>query len=270
MASRPGVASVGGAGRAAWLPLVVFALAGVAQAFGEGPAIAAGLACFLLGLPHGAADENGGRIAAYRLHHAAAYLLSGAALAALFLAAPLAALAVFLLLSAWHVGRSETGGSASDWATAALLIGGSALFRSGDTADTFAMLTGQAIPAAFMAALGMIGAIGCVLAMVAAWRRECEWPLVAGCLMAALVFHPVLAAGLIFLIAHAAPVQRRQITEYGVAETWAAIRWPLALAAIGSIALAIAALQGLLALPVLAALAFGIATPHMLAERIEP
>lgn len=270
MASRPRAAILGGAGPAAWLPLAVCAIAGFAQALGQTAAIGVGLACFLAGLAHGAGDENGGRIAPYQLHHAVAYLLSGIALAALFLAAPLAALAVFLLLSAWHVATGDMLGRRIDYSIAALLIGGSALFRPGETGSIFAALTGQAMSASFMVPLAAVGAVGCAFAMVAAWRNETGWPVAAACAVAALAFHPVLAAGVIFLIGHAAPVQLRQLAAYGTAETWAAVRLPLALAMIGSVAIGLAAMEGWLALPVIAALAFGLVTPHMLAERIEP
>lgn len=269
MASRPRVATIGGAGPAAWLPLLVLALAGVVQLLGTGPAILVGLACFFAGLSHGAGDENGGRIVPYRLHHAAGYLLSGLAVAALFLAAPLFALAVFLLLSAWHVGRSDGGWRARDWAIGALLIGGSALFRPGSTSEIFSSLLGQAIPAPFVQALAAIGIAGCALAFLAAWRKERGWALAPASVLAALAFHPVLAAGVIFLIGHAAPVQTRQLSSYGWAQTWRAVRWPLGIAGAGSLLLAIGAMQGLVALPVIAALAFGLATPHMLAERLE-
>lgn len=270
MASRPRAAILGGAGPLAWLPLVVCAIAGLAQALGDAAAIGTGLGCFLAGLAHGAGDENGGRIAPYRLYHALAYLLSGAALAALFLFAPLAGLSIFLLLSAWHVGRSERGGAARDWAVAALLIGGSALFRPDATSEVFASLLGQPVPAAFMLALAAIGVAGCALVFVSLWRKDSGWPRAALCVPVALAFHPVLAAGIIFLNGHAMPVQCRQIAAYGWQATCNAVRWPLGLSLAGATVLAIVSLHGLVALPLVAALAFGLATPHMLTERIEP
>ena len=251
----------------AWAAL---ALATAAQLYSGMAPLVVGLALFAAGLAHGAGEEEDGTIRAFGAIHVAAYLLVGAAVAALFLAAPLAGLALFLALSAWHFAHSDGSfGPHARTAIAALAVGGSALLRPRGTRRVFELATGGEVPPEFVTLLGVAGAVGLALAALALWKnqRGCgEAAIAAG---AVLLFDPVLAVGTIFLVGHAIPVQRRQIARYGARAVWRAVALPTLVATGGALALALAVTFGWLPLGIAVALAFGLATPHMLTERLE-
>ena len=251
----------------AWGALV---LAILAQVAGEAWAIGAGLALFAAGLAHGAGDENDGVLRAYSPALVAAYVVVGAAIAALFVASPLAGLALFLVLSAWHFARSDIAmDPLSRYAIAALASGGSALFWHHTTEDVFGVIVGAPPPGLFTDLLLLVGVAG---------TGAAAWALIKGragsghaviAVLACAAFHPVLAVGLIFLTAHAIPIQQRQIARYGLGAVLRAVAWPTVIATVGAVAIAVAVLQGWLVLPLALAFAFGMATPHMLTERLE-
>ena len=247
----------------ALLPWALLALAAAVQLAGTGPAIALGLAFFIAGLPHGAADDNGRRIARWKPLGIAVYLLVAASLALFALAQPLAALAAFLLLSAWHFAAHEPG-----WhglAIGATAIGGSALWQGEATAQVFAAVTGAPVPGAVMLPLAMFGAAGVGLALGSIRRKPAGALVLLG---APALLHPVLAVGLIFFAIHAAPVLAGQLRDYGTTKVIRAA-WPTALAAaLGSGALIAAVMLGWVPLPLAAALAISLATPHMLLDRL--
>ena len=266
-------ASAVGEGRSApnaWtvLPIAVAGLALVAQIFGPSVAVTLGLAFFLLGTMHGAGDEQDGALKPFGLLSGLAYVAAGLAIAALFVSLPLAGLTLFLALSGWHFARSLDGSLVRGIAYASLATGGSMLFRYDETAAIFGSLTGGAIPTAWLAMWAGIGAVGVGATLVSLMRRpfdEVLWLTLA----AVALLHPVLAVGTAFLVGHAIPIQREQSARYG---------WRTVLLAQGpTTAIALVALTVLTALwradlvplPILAALAFGFATPHMLAERLE-
>ena len=251
----------------AWGALVLAALAQIA---GGALPVILGLAMFLAGLAHGAGEEEDGRIASLSPVLVAAYLVVGASVAALFLAAPLAGLALFLALSAWHFTHSDGSfGQFARAAIAALAIGGSALFRPRGTRETFELVTGGHVPEAMIATLAIAGGLGLVLAVASLWKNQRGCGEAALAALAVLAFEPVLAVGTIFLVGHALPVQRRQIARYGVSAVWRAVALPTAVATVGAVALIVAVGAGLLTLEIAIALAFGLATPHMLTERLE-
>ncbi len=254
----------------ALLPCVGLALAAGAQLAGTTAAILLGLACFVAGLAHGAAEETEGRIAAFGPVRALAYVAIGLAVAGLFLALPIAGLTLFLLLSLWHFARSECAmGPLARAAVGMLAIGGSALFRPSETTDVFAAIVGFAPPSVLVPVLSMAGVAGSVLVVAALVRRERGALLAASCLPAAILFHPVLAVGLVFLSAHALPVQAGQVARYGRHAVLRAALWPSLAAGAGALASIAAVSAGLVPMPLAAALAFGLATPHMLTERLE-
>ena len=233
-------------------------------------AILAGLVCFLAGFAHGAGDESGDELAAFAPLQAVFYLVVGLAFAAIVLDWPLFGLAAFLALSAWHFARSECGaGRFARLAVAGLATGGSALLRPAATGEVFAAMLGQGVPQAFIAILATFGAAGAVATLIALWRRENGGLVALFALAASALFHPVLAVGAIFLAGHAWPIQQRLLASYGRAAFRRAVTVPTVLALLGTGALAGAVLAGWLALPVAAALALGLAMPHMLTERIE-
>ena len=246
------------------------AAAVVAQLAGGMVPVILGLALFAAGLAHGAGDEQAGAIRPFGPVHAAAYVAVGLAVAGLFLTVPLAGLLLFLALSAWHFARSDCAfAREARWATAALATGGSALFRPGETAQVFAAVLGDAPPEPFMLPLAVVGAGGIAAALyaLATNRRGCGEAVLA--LGATALLHPVLAVGLVFLVGHAIPIQRRQLARYGADAVWRAVALPTLIALVGTGVLALASVSGGLPLTVAAALAFGLATPHMLTERLE-
>ncbi len=246
------------------------ALSVIAQISGEAGAIAIGLAFFMLGFAHGAADEENGTIAPFGWASAAAYIMVGFAVVGLFLTLPLAGLALFLALSAWHFYHSDGGaGSAARLAISLLAIGGSALYRD-DLANVFGSILGYAPPPVFLGALVLSGVVGTAATLLALLRREQGALLALLAVMATMLLHPVLAVGLIFLTGHALPMQVRQIEEHGSRTVMGAALWTCALATIGAVALIALVIAGVVAIPVAAALALGMATPHMLTERLAP
>ena len=253
------------AGVPLWLwPIALVAV--IAQLAGQAAAIWTGLALFLLGFAHGAAEEAGDTLRAPAPATIAFYLVTGAAFAALYLALPLVGLAAFLTLSCWHFARSETGLSPLANAAIALLsIGGTALFQPAATAAIFAAMIGAAPPLWFMLLLAFAGAAGVLLALIS--LRKATTPLIATA--ACVLFHPVLAVGTIFVAAHALPVQAAQARQSG----WRTVlhaQAPATLASlVGSAALVALYLTGNAPLDWLVAAALGMAIPHVLVDGLE-
>ena len=244
--------------------------AGVAQLIGGAWPVWLGLTLFALGLAHGAGDEQDDKLLPFSLLHVVAYVTVGLAIAGLFLAAPLYGLTVFFALSAWHFARSDGQFHiASRLAIAGLAVGGSALLRPDETAQVLTFVTGDDMPSLFMRFLALVGLAGLAAATYAfvTARRGFGHAIVAS--LATALLHPVLAVGLIFLTAHAIPVQERQVRAYGTIAVARAVALPTAIALIGAAMLAMAVVGGLLTAQIAAALAFGMATPHMLTERLE-
>ena len=252
----------------AFLPFAIGASALVAQAISTPAAIGLGLAYFAIGIAHGAADEQDGRIARFGVLSAAAYIVSGLAITALFVIAPLAGLTLFLALSAWHFARSVEGARLRGIALAALATGGSMLFHFAQTSEIFTALTGSAIPAGWLYFWAMAGAAGLAAAIARLLRKPDDYTIWLAVFAVGLL-HPVLAVGTVFLIGHAMPVQGKQIDAYGRSAVVSA-QAPATIAALaGAGALVLLWHFDLVPLALLAAAAFGFATPHMLAERLE-
>ena len=241
-----------------------------AQFAGPGYALACGLILYVLGFAHGAGDEQDGELRRFGALHVAGYLVVGAAIAALFLAAPLAGLVLFLALSAWHFARSDCAFSAtSRLAIAALATGGSALFQRRETTAIFEQITAGSVPSELVVAFSVAGGVGVALAILALIRGESGSGHAVLSLGAVALFDPVLAVGLIFVLAHAVPVQQRQIASYGVPAIMRAVALPTGIAIDGAATIVALVANGLLAMQIAVALAFGMATPHMLTERLE-
>ena len=240
------------------------------QIFAPGLAVAAGIACFVLGLPHGAGDEQSGTLRPLAPVRIAAYLIISAAIAALYLAQPLAGLALFLALSSWHFARGDKGAVSPIALSVALVaVGGSMLFQPHATGTVLSAITGVALPTAFtwvLAAVGLAGVALTLATVVKGYRGSAQ---AVAAVIAVTLLHPVLAVGVIFLTTHALPIQISQIEKYGTEAVWRAVALPSILAIVGTAALALAVVSGWLALPVVAAIAFALATPHMITERLE-
>ena len=249
-------------------PVALLAVCTAVSLLGTGAAIAMGLALFLAGFAHGAGDEQAGTLRPFALAPAAAYVVAGLAVAALFLALPLAGLTLFLLLSLWHFARSGRGDAIGRAAFACLAVGGSALLRMDETSSVFAALLGSAPPHGWMLALAATGAAGLTLSVATFVRGRFDAAL-AATLVAVALLHPVLAVGFAFAVGHAFPLQGSQIRRYGWRDVIAAQGPTASIALLGALAMAALVLSGHLPLPWAAALAFGMATPHMLSERLE-
>ena len=253
------------AGVPLWLwPIAL--IAAIAQLAGHATAIWTGLALFLLGFAHGAAEETGHTLRAPAPATIAFYLVTGAAFAALYLALPLVGLAAFLALSCWHFARSDTGLPPNSNAAIALLsIGGTALFQPAATAEIFDAMIGIAPPDWFMLLLAIAGATGVLLAF-ASLRAATTALIATG---ACALLHPVLAVGAIFLAAHALPVQAAQARQSGW-RTLIRAQAPATLAALaGSAAMMALYLTGNVPLGWLVAAALAMAIPHILVDGLE-
>ena len=253
------------AGVPLWLWAIAL-IAVVAQLAGQGVAIWTGLALFLLGFAHGAAEEAGDTLRAPAPATIAFYLVTGAAFAALYLALPLVGLAAFLALSCWHFARSDTGlPPIANAAIALLSIGGTALLQPAATSAILAAMIGIEPPHWFMLLLAIAGATGVLLALAS--LRATTSPLIAAAACALL--HPVLAVGAIFLAAHALPVQAAQARQSG----WRAVlsaQAPATIAALAGSAVLVALYRtGNVLLGWLVAAALGIAIPHVLVDGLE-
>ncbi|WP_435418479.1 Brp/Blh family beta-carotene 15,15'-dioxygenase [Parerythrobacter aurantius] len=245
-------------------------VATIAQLAGEHWAIAMGIVLFALGFSHGAGEEDSGAIRSYRFQAIIAYLLVGSGVAALYLAFPLSGLVVFFLLSAWHFARCEPAlGKWSGLAIAGLAIGGSALFRPAETEQVLSLVVSGSVPAFFMTLLTWAGGLGSVAAVAALLTRSRGAMLVIVALIATAMLQPVLAVGLVFLVCHAIPVLQRQLEDYGADAVWAATAWPTVTATLGAAALVLLVLTAGIDLRLAVALALGLATPHMLTERLD-
>ena len=254
------------AGVPLWLWAIAL-IALIAHLAGQATSIWTGLALFLLGFAHGAAEEDSGTLRVPTPSTIAFYVATGGAFAALYLALPLVGLAAFLSLSCWHFARSDTGISRPANVSVALLaIGGSALFQPVAVGLVFSAMMGSAAPTWFITILAVAGFTGCALAL--AFLRATTVPLLAA--TACALLHPVLAVGAIFLAAHALPVQAAQARK----QTWRNIlraQAPATLAAMGGAALLVALfLAGYLPLGWLVAAALGMALPHVLVDGLDP
>ena len=242
-----------------------------AHILGPGAALVTGLVLFALGLSHGAGEEEGGAIRPIGFPQAAAYIVAGLGVAGLFLASAAAGFALFFILSAWHFGKADDGfAGGARLAIAALAIGGSALLRPQETLDLLELAGGGSIPGPMFLALRIVGGLGAVAALAALLKnlRGCGEAAIA--LAACALLHPVLAVGLAFLTGHAIPVQRRQIRKFGLSAVRIAVLLPTLVAGLGLALLAALAFYGVLKLETATAIAIGLATPHMLTERMAP
>lgn len=245
-------------------------LACIAQILGGAWPVWLGLTLFVVGLSHGAGDEQDGELKRIGLMHAAAYLIVGIGVAGLFLITPLGGLAVFFALSAWHFARSDCRfEQAARFAIAGLAIGGSALFQAKLTGMVLSDATGAEVPDWFLRALAVAGTFGSGFAAYSLFTGKRGFGHAVVALLAVLLLHPVLAVGLIFLTAHAIPIQQRQAAAYGPRTVLRAIAIPTGLATIGALAIVAGVGADLITMPLAVALALGLATPHMLTERLE-
>ncbi len=249
--------------------LSLLAIAALAQVLGEAASMIVAAAFFLAGLAHGTIVERGGALFATSIPEGIGYLAVSAAVAALWLAAPLLGLALFLALSAWHFAGEEAGHPLATRAIALMAVGGSALFQPDATSMVFAEITGAAIPRLLLWGVAASGAVGVALALLAAIKRERSAVLGMVAVAAVALLSPVLAVAFVFFALHALPVTMRLSETYGVRRTIEASAPTTILAIAGLSAIALALSAGLLVPAIAAGMAVGLATPHMLIDRLE-
>ncbi|MFW5660409.1 MAG: Brp/Blh family beta-carotene 15,15'-dioxygenase [Oceanicaulis sp.] len=199
---------------AVFLGAVALALGGAALGVSPAPALligAAGLAA-AAGVPHGALDPLAARQAGLARTPAGFALFlavyTGLALAviAVWLIAPAAALAAFLMISAWHFG--------ADWfadrpalriAAGASLLGLPALLHGPEVAAIYAVLSGEAARniAAVQTALAPVWIVAITACAALALRRAPHAAAeIAAAGLAALVLHPLIFFALYFALLH--------------------------------------------------------------------
>ncbi|TCD02050.1 hypothetical protein EYB45_10230 [Erythrobacteraceae bacterium CFH 75059] len=246
------------------LPLALLAAALAIGAGGTEPAVGAGLALFLAGLPHGAFAPDGVsllRDARHGVRYAGVGIIAGTTV----LLAPVMVLALFLLLSGWHFAAD---GAGQPWvrrlAIAGLAIGGSALLRPTETAAVFAALCGAPVPGVLVTVLAAAGAAAVLLALAALRRAPGDAALWA-MLAAPALLHPVLATGVVFVLGHAGPVSARLLEK--TPHPWRIVAAVGAASALVAAGLVVAVPQANVPLPFLAAAGVGLILPHLLPLR---
>ncbi len=261
-----------GAGATSILITLACAAAAVfASALGDKAALACGAAFFLAGLGHGAAVEDTTGLRRYSLIEAGAYGVFALAIAAVCLVAPTAGLISFLALSAWHFSFAHYGaGRSADNPIGALAlgwiaIGGSAVFWPATTTQIFADIIGEPFPDWALVSLRALGVCGMLLGALAVLQRDEEaWMLILG-VLATLAFPPILAVGFVFFVLHAMPETRRQVARFGLKHVVRATFLPVLLACVGAVIVGYYIVSGTIPFALAAALAIGLATPHMIA-----
>ena len=239
----------------AWAGLVLWVLALASPTVG----IIAGVALFLLGVPHGAVEAYEGRRHVPGVFYTALYLAVGVGLFAWWMVAPLLALAGFLLLSAWHFARDEPRLRAvGPW-----VVLGSGLVFPGETLAVFGAITGEAVPVS-VAVFRTVAALSALALVVEAFRKD-ALPYAAVLIAIFALLPPVAAVALYFLGVHSFREMGLAAEEAG---GWAKLlrRYaPFAVPALlgGGAVIALAAL-GHVPLAVAAGFAVAFAAPHML------
>ena len=222
----------------------------------------------IAGLAHGAVEESADGLSPVGVGQGIIYLVAAAAIFCFWVASPLAALALFLGLSAWHFTVSSEQSRLPALSVALIAIGGSALFRSGETWAIFELMVGGAVPQTFMVGLSILGAAGCLLAAASVLRDRNLFLELASAVIAVAVLQPVLAVAFVFFALHALPVTLRLCRSHGADRFRRAALLPTALAASGMAILAFIAMAASLDVRFVAAILIALATPHMLIDRL--
>lgn len=224
------------------------------------------LALVLAGTPHGGGDASDGRLRPPGLSFALAYLMRAVAVGALFLAAPVAGLLAFLLLSAWHFAAEMPGDAFVRAGHGLLPVGGGALFQGTATAGVFGAIANAPIPPAMMAALAAAGAIGCAAWAVAVARRGMPAFDAVVVVAAFALLPPVLAVAFYFGLVHGPAATGRMIDAHGLAATRRALTATGIAGMLAVTGLTVAWWAGLLPVWLVAAILVGFAVPHMIAD----
>ncbi|WP_145006300.1 Brp/Blh family beta-carotene 15,15'-dioxygenase [Pseudomonas oryzihabitans] len=219
----------------AWLALLL--AAGLASLAGGAGQLAFALVVGLgLGLLHGASDLcliSPARRPAFL----GCYLATALACLLGWQLASALALALFLVLSAWHFAHEDElfASRLTALALGLFIIGGPVLLHLEAVARLLALAIGPAGSvdlAAWMAgALALGGALALPLLSWAAWQRRCPW--LAATLLAVVIAPPLVSFALGFYLLHAAPQTgvRQRLLGAASLKAYLWLTWPILLGA---------------------------------------
>ena len=248
-----------------WAVFVALGLwLGVAAAVAPLACHLASVGLFLLGVSHGAVErvtDAGGRSRRRRptARYTVAYLIVGAGVFAVWQVAPVAALAVFLGLSALHFGLAEPRlRLAGLW-----VVTGSLLFHTEATLDVFKALVYLPLSEWAGPARGLGAGVGAAMLVEGIARGRLPYALLL--IGAFWALPPVPAVALYFFAVHALDEWMAAHGEAGSLRAQARLYLPFALPATlaGGVAV-LAVLSGWVSLPVAAGLGIAAVVPHMI------
>ncbi|KTT29878.1 Brp/Blh family beta-carotene 15,15'-dioxygenase [Pseudomonas rhizoryzae] len=218
-----------------WLALLL--TAGLASLVGGAGQLAFALVVGLgLGLLHGASDlclVSPARRPAFL----GCYLATALACLLCWQLAGALALALFLLLSAWHFAHEDElfAGRLTSLALGLFIVGGPALLHPAAVARLLGLAMGPAASLALAQWLTWLlvlgGALSLPVLLLAAWQRRCPW--LAVTLFAVVLAPPLVGFALGFYLLHAAPQTgvRQRLLGAASLEAYLWLTWPILLGA---------------------------------------
>ncbi len=223
---------------------------------------------FGLGLPHGAAiSDLDGHVRIPDARIVTVYIVSAAALLLLFMVSPAAGLISFLTVSAIHFGKAERAYAVP---LGPLATFAAFLLRPGDTRVILAaiMPDGQTLTAILLAGqLAALGALFLLALRLAKERAKGSFLRAVAILFMFALLPPLMAMGLYFLMLHSVAAYRQPVlngqSPVSAAAAFAVCGLP---ALVGAVLLTAGWLAGWVATPIIAAVAFAFALPHMLID----
>lgn len=221
-------------GRGGWLLLPAAGLASLAGGAGQlAFALVVGLG---LGLLHGASDlclVSPARRPAFL----GCYLATALACLLCWQLAGALALALFLLLSAWHFAHEDElfAGRLTSLALGLFILGGPALLHPAAVARLLGLAMGPTASLALAQWLTWLlvlgGALSLPVLLLAAWQRRCLW--LAVTLFAVVLAPPLVGFALGFYLLHAAPQTgvRQRLLGAASLKAYLGLTWPILLGA---------------------------------------
>ncbi|KTT22260.1 hypothetical protein SB14R_18350 [Pseudomonas oryzihabitans] len=218
-----------------WLALLL--TAGLASLVGGAGQLAFALVVGLgLGLLHGASDlclVSPARRPAFL----GCYLATALACLLCWQLAGALALALFLLLSAWHFAHEDElfAGRLTSLALGLFIVGGPALLHPAAVARLLGLAMGPAASLALAQWLTWLlvlgGALSLPVLLLAAWQRRCPW--LAVTLFAVVLAPPLVGFALGFYLLHAAPQTgvRQRLLGAASLKAYLWLTWPILLGA---------------------------------------
>ena len=222
---------------------------------------------FLLGAPHGGVMLKNGVAKLPSAGFIVLYLAVAAIVLGLFVASPLAGLAAFFLLSAWHFSRAEAVAALGIFATFAAF-----LLSPPQTHALIVDIAGAGRATDLMLLAGELGAVAGFIAVARALWTKPDGDLLLRFAAVVILFAllpPLLAMAIYFFALHSLAEYRAHAGPQP--ERGAFLFLPVGVpVVIGGAALYLATLVGLVSVPLMAGLALALAIPHMLDEALRP